>query len=177
MLELRQQEIFRWPGGSDRGLKQQTVILVTSFQKAPTVKTFLHISTVQLLVLGQLNPVSRLMIKKESLVDFSLRTSVLFFSFIPNKFLCDNAEDPKQRTKSFIQAMLKKNDLTRVGTHLNVTHFFNEASQGFKVTHHLISVSLTVSNMFCASLQERFRLQLRSPVGLETGLFWRHHAL
>uniref|UniRef100_A0A3Q0RRP3 Zinc phosphodiesterase ELAC protein 2 n=1 Tax=Amphilophus citrinellus TaxID=61819 RepID=A0A3Q0RRP3_AMPCI len=37
-------------------------------------------------------------------------------NLIPNKFLCDNAEVPKQRTKSFIQAMLKKNDLKRFQT-------------------------------------------------------------
>ena len=37
-----------------------------------------------------------------------------FFSIIPNKFLCDGTEVPKYKTKSFIQAVLKKNDLDRV---------------------------------------------------------------
>ncbi|XP_030592240.1 zinc phosphodiesterase ELAC protein 2 isoform X1 [Archocentrus centrarchus] len=37
-------------------------------------------------------------------------------NLIPNKFLCGDAEVPKQRMKSFIQAMLKKNDLKRFQT-------------------------------------------------------------
>lgn len=37
-------------------------------------------------------------------------------NFIPNSFLCDGAEVPKQRTKSFIQALLKKNDLEKFQT-------------------------------------------------------------
>lgn len=56
--------------------------------------------------------------------SFLLRMSDLFFSLIPNKFLCDNAEVPKQRTKSFIQAMLKKNNLQRVSSRLNVAYLF-----------------------------------------------------
>jgi len=38
----------------------------------------------------------------------------LFFSFIPNKVLVDGGETPKQRTKSLIQELLKKNDLEEV---------------------------------------------------------------
>ncbi|KAK2833003.1 hypothetical protein Q5P01_016892 [Channa striata] len=35
---------------------------------------------------------------------------------IPNKFLCDGSETPTQRTKSFIQALLKTNDLEKFQT-------------------------------------------------------------
>ncbi|XP_022054141.2 zinc phosphodiesterase ELAC protein 2 isoform X2 [Acanthochromis polyacanthus] len=35
---------------------------------------------------------------------------------IPNKFLCDGIEVPKQRTRSLIQGLLKKNDLEKFGT-------------------------------------------------------------
>uniref|UniRef100_A0A673HUI1 Zinc phosphodiesterase ELAC protein 2 n=1 Tax=Sinocyclocheilus rhinocerous TaxID=307959 RepID=A0A673HUI1_9TELE len=35
-------------------------------------------------------------------------------NMIPSKFLCDGAEIPKVKTKSFIQALLKKNDLVKV---------------------------------------------------------------
>lgn len=48
------------------------------------------------------------------LLAWRLLTSVLCFSLIPNKALCDGAEVPKQRTKSFIQALLKKNELEKV---------------------------------------------------------------
>uniref|UniRef100_A0A8C5ALW3 Zinc phosphodiesterase ELAC protein 2 n=1 Tax=Gadus morhua TaxID=8049 RepID=A0A8C5ALW3_GADMO len=37
-------------------------------------------------------------------------------NIIPNKFLCDGTEVPKYKTKSFIQAVLKKNDLDRFQT-------------------------------------------------------------
>ncbi|XP_032394095.1 zinc phosphodiesterase ELAC protein 2 isoform X2 [Etheostoma spectabile] len=37
-------------------------------------------------------------------------------NLIPNKVLCDGAEVPKQRTKSFIQALLKRNDLEKFQT-------------------------------------------------------------
>uniref|UniRef100_A0A8C9XL72 Zinc phosphodiesterase ELAC protein 2 n=1 Tax=Sander lucioperca TaxID=283035 RepID=A0A8C9XL72_SANLU len=37
-------------------------------------------------------------------------------NLIPNKALCDGAEVPKQRTKSFIQALLKKNELEKFQT-------------------------------------------------------------
>ncbi|XP_067427275.1 zinc phosphodiesterase ELAC protein 2 [Thunnus thynnus] len=37
-------------------------------------------------------------------------------NLVPNNFLCDDAEMPKQRTKSFIQALLKKNDLEKFQT-------------------------------------------------------------
>ncbi|XP_019115990.1 zinc phosphodiesterase ELAC protein 2 [Larimichthys crocea] len=37
-------------------------------------------------------------------------------NFIPNRFLCDGAETPRPRTKSFIQALLKKNDLEKFQT-------------------------------------------------------------
>uniref|UniRef100_A0A669C7H6 Zinc phosphodiesterase ELAC protein 2 n=1 Tax=Oreochromis niloticus TaxID=8128 RepID=A0A669C7H6_ORENI len=51
-------------------------------------------------------------------------------NLIPNKFLCDNAEVPKQRTKSFIQAMLKKNNLQRFHTCL-VRHCKNAFACSF----------------------------------------------
>ncbi|XP_067237338.1 zinc phosphodiesterase ELAC protein 2 isoform X1 [Chanodichthys erythropterus] len=37
-------------------------------------------------------------------------------NIIPSKFLCDGAEIPKARTKSFIQTVLKKNDLVKFQT-------------------------------------------------------------
>nr|XP_055050937.1 zinc phosphodiesterase ELAC protein 2 [Misgurnus anguillicaudatus] len=37
-------------------------------------------------------------------------------NIIPSKFLCDGAETPKVKTKSFIQAVLKKNDLLKFRT-------------------------------------------------------------
>ncbi|CAL8273861.1 unnamed protein product [Lota lota] len=37
-------------------------------------------------------------------------------NIIPNKFLCDGTEVPKYKTKSFIQAVLKKNDLEKFQT-------------------------------------------------------------
>ncbi|XP_069572198.1 zinc phosphodiesterase ELAC protein 2 [Brachyistius frenatus] len=37
-------------------------------------------------------------------------------NLVPNRFLCDGAEAPKQRTKSFIQSLLKNNDLERFRT-------------------------------------------------------------
>ncbi|XP_031588075.1 zinc phosphodiesterase ELAC protein 2 isoform X1 [Oreochromis aureus] len=51
-------------------------------------------------------------------------------NLIPNKFLCDNPEVPKQRTKSFIQAMLKKNNLQRFHTCL-VRHCKNAFACSF----------------------------------------------
>ncbi|XP_062872490.1 zinc phosphodiesterase ELAC protein 2 [Trichomycterus rosablanca] len=37
-------------------------------------------------------------------------------NFIPAKFLCDGAEMPKYKTKSFIQTLLKRNDLNKMQT-------------------------------------------------------------
>ena len=37
------------------------------------------------------------------------------FSFIPARCLCEGEDVPKFKTKSFIQAALKRNDLTKVG--------------------------------------------------------------
>uniref|UniRef100_A0AAX7UXF1 Zinc phosphodiesterase ELAC protein 2 n=1 Tax=Astatotilapia calliptera TaxID=8154 RepID=A0AAX7UXF1_ASTCA len=51
-------------------------------------------------------------------------------NLIPNKFLCDTVEVPKQRTKSFIQAMLKKNNLQRFHTCL-VRHCKNAFACSF----------------------------------------------
>uniref|UniRef100_A0A3B4FYH7 Zinc phosphodiesterase ELAC protein 2 n=1 Tax=Pundamilia nyererei TaxID=303518 RepID=A0A3B4FYH7_9CICH len=51
-------------------------------------------------------------------------------NLIPNKFLCDTVEVPKQRTKSFIQAMLKKNNLQRFHTCL-VRHCRNAFACSF----------------------------------------------
>ncbi|XP_041854333.1 zinc phosphodiesterase ELAC protein 2 isoform X3 [Melanotaenia boesemani] len=38
------------------------------------------------------------------------------FNLIPNRSLCDDAETPKPKTKSFIQALLKKNNLEKLRT-------------------------------------------------------------
>lgn len=53
-------------------------------------------------------------------------------NLIPNKLLCENAEEPKPRTKSFIHAMLKKNDLQKFQTCL-VRHCKN--AFGCSLTH------------------------------------------
>uniref|UniRef100_A0A673HV89 Zinc phosphodiesterase ELAC protein 2 n=1 Tax=Sinocyclocheilus rhinocerous TaxID=307959 RepID=A0A673HV89_9TELE len=46
-------------------------------------------------------------------------------NMIPSKFLCDGAEIPKVKTKSFIQALLKKNDL-HVSCNLSVCVWWRE---------------------------------------------------
>ncbi|KAF3699769.1 Zinc phosphodiesterase ELAC protein 2 [Channa argus] len=51
-------------------------------------------------------------------------------NFIPNKFLCDGTEAPTQRTKSFIQALLKTNDLEKFQTCL-VRHCKNAFACSF----------------------------------------------
>ncbi|XP_044037229.1 zinc phosphodiesterase ELAC protein 2 isoform X2 [Siniperca chuatsi] len=51
-------------------------------------------------------------------------------NFIPNKSLCDGAEVSKQRTKSFIQALLKKNDLEKFQT-CTVRHCMNAFACSF----------------------------------------------
>uniref|UniRef100_A0A7N6FGV1 Zinc phosphodiesterase ELAC protein 2 n=1 Tax=Anabas testudineus TaxID=64144 RepID=A0A7N6FGV1_ANATE len=56
--------------------------------------------------------------------------SVLFFSIIPNKTLCDNGEVPTQKTKLFIQALLKTNDLEKFQTCL-VRHCKNAFACSF----------------------------------------------
>lgn len=109
--------------------------------------------------------------------ESSLSRDILFYSLVPNRILCDDAEAPRQRTKSFIQALLRKNDLEKVGSCLNVTPFGIETIVVLQVAHDFVSTRVSVPDVFCASLQERLRLQLHSPVWLETGLFWRHHAV
>ncbi|XP_062388020.1 zinc phosphodiesterase ELAC protein 2 [Sardina pilchardus] len=51
-------------------------------------------------------------------------------NIIPSKVLCEGAEMPKYKTKSFLQAMLKKNDLTRFQTCV-VRHCKNAFACGF----------------------------------------------
>lgn len=53
-----------------------------------------------------------------------LSLSALRFSFIPNRALQDGAETPKPRTRSFIQALLKENDLEKVGEGMFVLKTF-----------------------------------------------------
>lgn len=54
-------------------------------------------------------------------------------SIIPNKFLCEGTEVPKNKTMSFIQAMLKKNDLQKFQT-CHVRHCKNAFA--CSITHH-----------------------------------------
>ncbi|XP_029015674.1 zinc phosphodiesterase ELAC protein 2 isoform X2 [Betta splendens] len=51
-------------------------------------------------------------------------------NFIPNRIMCDDAEAPKQRTKSFIQAALRMNDLQKFQTCL-VRHCRNAFACSF----------------------------------------------
>ncbi|KAI3359484.1 hypothetical protein L3Q82_013880 [Scortum barcoo] len=51
-------------------------------------------------------------------------------NFIPNNLLCDGAEVPMQKTKSFIQALLKKNDLEKFQT-CTVRHCMNAFACSF----------------------------------------------
>ncbi|KAI9515217.1 hypothetical protein NQZ68_026959 [Dissostichus eleginoides] len=59
--------------------------------------------------------------------------SVSCFSLIPNTYLCAGAEIPKQRVKSFIQALLRKNDLDEFET-CTVHHCKNSFACSFTHT-------------------------------------------
>lgn len=91
-------------------------------------------------------------------------------NFIPNKFLCEGAEIPKYKTKSFIQAMLRKSDIEMFQT-CTVRHCKN--AFGCSIRHqsgwHLVFSGDTMPSDNLAQMGKNATLLIHEAT-LEDGL-------